>query len=717
MEFDKKSFLCNISNKRVMVMNRAICVCMTTLMTLGACSNSGDNKTTGKMIEKEQIVVANGIMTPEVLNSFGRVSDVQLSPDGERILYGVSYVSIPENSSNRELFTMKIDGSDKRQITKSANSESQARWIEGGKRIVFISSEGGSRQLWAMNSDGSSRVQISNEEGGVNGFIFSPDEKQVILIKEVKFGERVVDKYPDLPKANAQLHSDVMYKHWDEWVETIPHPFIAKFDGNSITDAKDILEGQPFECPTKPHGGIEQLSWSPDGKRLAYSCRKKVGLAYSLSTNTDIYIYNLETNKTTNISEGMMGYDTEPKFSPDGNQIAWLSMERDGYESDLKRLFVMNLSDGSKRNVLPNHDYNIDAFEWSKDSKEMALISCKHAKTHIWHLTLENSSLRQVTEGDFDYESVAMAKDRWVAVRHSLSQPNEIYSINPQTGEAKELSFENVDLLKQINMGRVEERWIETTDKKQMLTWVVYPPNFDPTKRYPAILYCQGGPQNTVSQFFSYRWNLQLMAANGYIVVAPNRRGVPGFGQEWNEQISGDYGGQNMKDYLSAIDAVAAEPYVDNSRLGAVGASYGGFSVYWLAGNHDKRFKAFISHAGIFNLEAQYLETEELWFANWDMGGSYWDKDNAVAQRTYANSPHRFVDKWDTPILCIHGELDYRILASQGMMAFNAAKLRGIPAEMLIFPKENHWIIEPQNSILWQRTFFGWLDKWLKQSK
>ncbi|MGL4411981.1 MAG: alpha/beta fold hydrolase [Bacteroidales bacterium] len=690
---------------------------MTTLLTLGACSNSGDNKTIGKMIEKEQIVVANGIMTPEVLNSFGRVSDVQLSPDGERILYGVSYVSIPENSSNRELFTMKIDGSDKRQITKSANSESQARWIEGGKRIVFISSEGGSRQLWAMNSDGSSRIKISDEEGGVNGFIFSPDEKQVILIKEVKFGERVVDKYPDLPKANAQLHSDVMYKHWDEWVETIPHPFIAKFDGNSITDAKDILEGQPFECPTKPHGGIEQLSWSPDGKRVAYSCRKKVGLAYSLSTNTDIYVYNLETNKTINISEGMMGYDTEPKFSPDGNQIAWLSMERDGYESDLKRLFVMNLSDGSKRNVLPNHDYNIDAFEWSKDSKEMALISCKHAKTHIWHLTLENSSLRQVTEGDFDYESVTMAKDRWVAVRHSLSQPNEIYSINPQTGEAKELSFENVDLLKQINMGRVEERWIETTDKKQMLTWVVYPPNFDPTKRYPAILYCQGGPQNTVSQFFSYRWNLQLMAANGYIVVAPNRRGVPGFGQEWNEQISGDYGGQNMKDYLSAIDAVAAEPYVDNSRLGAVGASYGGFSVYWLAGNHDKRFKAFISHAGIFNLEAQYLETEELWFANWDMGGSYWDKDNAVAQRTYANSPHRFVDKWDTPILCIHGELDYRILASQGMMAFNAAKLRGIPAEMLIFPKENHWIIEPQNSILWQRTFFGWLDKWLKQSK
>ncbi|MGL4994007.1 MAG: alpha/beta fold hydrolase [Bacteroidales bacterium] len=695
-------------------MNKAICVYMTTLMTLGACSSSSDNKTMGRMIEKQEIVVENGVMTPEVLNSFGRLSDVQLSPDGKSILYGVSYVSIPENSSNRELFTMRVDGSDKKQITKSANSESQARWINGGKEIVFISSEGGTRQLWAMNSDGTSRRQISNEEGGVNGFIFSPDEKQVILIKDVKFGERIADKHPDLPKANAQLHSDVMYKHWDEWVESIPHPFIAKFDGERITEAEDILDGQPFECPTKPHGGVEQLSWSPDGKLIAYSCKKKIGLAYSLSTNTDIYIYNLESKRSTNISEGMLGYDTEPKFSPDGTQIAWLSMERDGYESDLKRLFVMNLSEGTKRNVLPKHDYNIDAFQWSSDSKEMALISCKNARTHIWHLELDSSTLRQVTDGDFDYESVAMAKDNWIAVRHSLSQPNEVYSINPNTGEAKELSFENVDILKQINMGRVEERWIETTDNKKMLTWVVYPPDFDPTKSYPAILYCQGGPQNTVSQFFSYRWNLQLMAANGYIVVAPNRRGVPGFGQEWNEQISGDYGGQNMKDYLSAIDAVAAEPFVDSSRLGAVGASYGGFSVYWLAGNHDKRFKAFVSHAGIFNLEAQYLETEELWFANWDMGGAYWDKENSVAQKTYSNSPHRFVDKWDTPILCIHGELDYRILASQGMMAFNAAKLRGLPAELLIYPKENHWIVEPQNSILWQRTFFGWLDKWLK---
>lgn len=695
-------------------MNRATGICVAALMTLGACTGVGEKGESEVIIGKPKVSVKEGLLTPEVLNSFGRLSDLQVSPNGDKLLYGVTYVSIPENRSNRELFTMKSDGTEKRELTKTATSELQARWMEGGTRIAFLSAESGTMQLWAMSAEGESRLQLSFEEEGVSGFLFSPDEKQVILIKEVKVGERITDIYPDLPKANAHLHDDLMYKHWDEWVQSVPHPFLAQFDGKCVTDAVDLLAGEPYECPTKPHGGIEQLDWSPDGTKIVYSCRKKEGLAYSVSTNTDIYLYDIETKRTSNLSEQMMGYDTDPKFSPDGTQIAWISMERDGYESDLKRLFVLDLASGVRRNLLPNHDYNVDAFRWSPSSQDMAILSCRHAETHLWHLDLESLAMRQVTKGPFDYESVDFAGDQWVALRHSLSQPNELYSINPQNGEARELSFENQELLNQLSMGRVEERWIETTDKQKLHSWVVYPPNFDPTQKYPALLYCQGGPQNTVSQFFSYRWNLQLMAANGYIVVAPNRRGVPGFGQAWNEQISGDYGGQNMQDYFSAIDAVAAEPYVDANRLGAVGASYGGFSVYWMAGNHQQRFKAFVAHAGIFNLEAQYLETEEVWFANWDMGGPFWDKSNATAQRTYENSPHRFVDQWDTPILCIHGELDYRILASQGMMAFNAAKLRGIPAEMLIFPTENHWIVQPQNSILWQRTFFHWLDRWLK---
>ncbi len=463
-----------------------------------------------------------------------------------------------------------------------------------------------------------------------------------------------------------------------------------------------------------PFGGIEQLAWSPDSKTIAYTCRKKTGMAYALSTNSDIYLYDIESKKTSNITEGMMGYDINPIFSPDGKYIAWQSMERDGYESDKNRLFVLNIATGDKTYVTENFDYNADFIQWNNDNESLYIISCVEAKTQIFKAYAHTKEIKPVTTGVHDYESFAVVGDKLIALRHSMSQPNEIYSVDANTGKDTQISFENKDILNQITMGKVEERWIPTTDGKKMLTWVVYPPNFDANKKYPALLYCQGGPQSTVSQFWSYRWNLQMMAAKGYIVVAPNRRGLPGFGKEWNEQISGDYGGQNMKDYLSAIDALAKEPFVNADKLGCTGASYGGFSTYWLAGNHHKRFKAFLAHAGIFNLEAQYLETEEMWFANWDLGGSYWDRNNSIAQRSYANSPHRFVDKWNTPIMITHGERDYRILASQGMMAFNAAKLRGIPTRMLIFPDETHWIAQPQNGILFQREFFRWFDQWLK---
>lgn len=695
-------------------MNKVTGYCMAALITMSACSEKQDSSDNSKVIKKAQIEVKDGLLTPEVLNSFGRVSDMQVSPDGKTVLYGVSYVSIPENKSNRELFKISIDGKDKVQLTETAFSEHNARWMKDGKRIAYISSQNGSAQLWIMDSDGLNAKQITNEEGGITGFAFSPDESKVLLIKNIKFGERASDIYPDLPKATGRVVDDLMYKHWDEWVESIPHPFIGEFDGNGVSNVYDILAGEPYECPTKPHGGIEQLAWSPDSKKVAYSCRKKTGMAYSVSTNTDIYLYDLESKRTDNLTDGMMGYDTNPAFSPDGSQLAFLSMERDGYESDKKRLFVIDLNSNNKQYLTESHDYNAEDYIWEKSGKDIIMVSCRNAVTHLWNVNVATKAIRQITDGVYDYEAVAQTANGLIGMRHSMSKPNEIYAINTSNGEATELTFENVDILKQLKLGKVEERWIETTDKKQMLTWVIYPPNFDSTKVYPAILYCQGGPQSTVSQFFSYRWNMQLMAANGYIVVAPNRRGLPGFGQEWLEQISGDYGGQNMKDYLSAIDAVAKESYVDANRLGAVGASYGGFSVYWLAGNHNKRFKAFIAHAGIFNLEQQFLETEEMWFAYWDMGGPYWDKENATAMRTFANSPHRFVDKWDTPILVSHGELDYRILASQGMSAFNAAKLRGIPAEMVVFPDENHWIAQPQNSVLWQRRFFNWLDKWLK---
>jgi dipeptidyl aminopeptidase/acylaminoacyl peptidase len=425
-------------------------------------------------------------------------------------------------------------------------------------------------------------------------------------------------------------------------------------------------------------------------------------------------VYNTETGKTVNITEGMMGYDLQPSFSPDGNSIAWVSQERDGYESDKKRLFIADANGGNKKYMTADFDYNVDGFQWNADSKSIYFIACKEAVTHIWTINADKQ-IRRITTGQYNYVSMEAADNgNMIAVRQSMMHPSEVFAVNQQTGEATEISFENKAVFDKMAVGKVEPRTITTTDGKKMLAWVIFPPNFDPNKKYPALLYCQGGPQSTVSQYWSYRWNFQIMAANDYIVIAPNRRGLPGFGQEWLEQISGDYGGQNMKDYLSAIDDIAKEPYIDKDHLGAVGASYGGFSVYWLAGNHNKRFKAFVSHAGIFNLEQQYLETEEMWFANWDMGGAYWDKSNAVAQKTFATSPHRYIDKWDTPILVTIGELDYRVPMSQGLGAFNAAKLRGIPAEMLIFPDENHWIVKPQNGVLFQRVFFRWLDKWLK---
>lgn len=683
-----------------------------------ACGSGKDSKekdeAAAPLIEKATVKITDGLMTPEALYSFGRISEAVVSPDKSKILYGVTYVSIEQNKTNRELFTMNIDGSGNKQITKTPTSENSAVWVKNGSKIAFLSSEGGSSQIWEMNPDGSDRVKISDVDGGVNGFSYSPDEKKILYIKNVKFGERTSDIYPDLPKASGRIIDDLMYKHWSEWIEEIPHSFVADYDGSKLSNDRDILEGEPYECPMLPFGSIEQLAWSPDSKTIAYTCRKKTGMAYALSTNSDIYLYEIDSKKTSNITDGMMGYDINPVFSLDGKYVAWQSMERDGYESDKNRLFVMNLATGDKTYVTEGFDYNTDFIQWNNDNQSLYIISCVEAKTQIFKAYIHTKEIKPVTEGVHDYESFSLAGDKLIALRHSMSQPNEIYSVDANTGEATQISFENKEILNQITMGKVEERWIPTTDGKKMLTWVVYPPNFDPNKKYPALLYCQGGPQSTVSQFWSYRWNLQMMAAKGYIIVAPNRRGLPGFGKEWNEQISGDYGGQNMKDYLSAIDALAKEPFVNADKLGCTGASYGGFSTYWLAGNHNKRFKAFLAHAGIFNLEAQYLETEEMWFANWDLGGSFWDRNNSIAQRSYANSPHRFVDKWDTPIMITHGEFDYRILASQGMMAFNAAKLRGIPTRMLIFPDETHWIAQPQNGILFQREFFRWFDQWLK---
>ena len=697
-------------------MNKFAClILIMVLLTAWACKRENKaSEVKAPLVTKNVIKVQGDLMTPEVLWSFGRLSEPAVSPDKKTILYGVTWYSIEQNKGNRELFLIDTDGKNCRQITHTPFSENQAEWSADGNKIRFMSTESGSMQLWEMASDGSNRIQLTDITDGISGYRFSPDEKKLLYTADVAADKPLQDLYKDLPKATGKIYNDYMYRHWDTWVESYSHVFVTDVNGQMIKGGTDILKGEAYECPLQPFGGMEQITWSPDCKTIAYTCRKKKGLAYTLSTNSDIYLYQLENGITTNLTEGMMGYDVAPVYSPDGTKLAWQSMERDGYESDKNRLFVYDFNSKARTDFSKNFDQSAEGLIWSEDNKSIFFISDFHATDEIYQLTLSDGRIRKITEGIHNYTGVISAGNNLIATRVSMSSPAEIFSVDPISGKDTQLTFEDKDILDQLALGKVKQRWMRTTDNKMMLTWVIYPPHFDSTKVYPTLLYCEGGPQSTVSQFWSYRWNFQMMAASGYIIVAPNRRGLPGFGKEWNEQISGDYGGQNMKDYLSAIDEMCKEKYVNKNKLGCIGASYGGFSVYWLAGNHNKRFKAFIAHDGMFNLEAQYLETEEMWFANWDLGGSFWDKNNKVAQRSYATSPHKFVQNWDAPILVIHGGLDFRISYTQGMQAFDAALLKGIPAEFLFFPNENHWVLKPQNGILWQRTFYNWLDRWLK---
>ncbi len=697
-------------------------------------------------IGKQNITVSEGRMTPEALWAMGRIGNYAASPDGQHIVYQVGYYSVKHNKSHHVLYMMNADGSGKKLLTESSKNETDAQWLDN-ETIAFLT--GG--EVWSMKCDGSARKQLSQTKGEVEGYKFSPDGTKVILLKSIPYHGSIKENPSDLPKATGRLVTDLMYRHWDHYVETIQHPFVAEVTADGISStAIDILEGEPFECPMEPFGGIEQLDWSKDSKQIAYTCRKKTGVAYSISTDSDIYLYNIGTRETKNLCKpanykdpavdptktlktqsvnseenlkNLPGYDQNPKFSPDGKYVAWLSMSRDGYESDRQRLCCYNLATGDRQFLTESFDSHVDDFCWSDNTKDAQIyfIGVWHATENLYSINWKGE-VKQLTNTWADFGSIQMMNNgkQLLAERHSYTAPADLYLVTPNSKKPEktilsQITEENKHILDQLGKPSVQQRWVKTTDGHEMLTWIILPPNFDETKKYPTLLFCEGGPQSPVSQFWSYRWNFFIMASQGYIIVAPNRHGLPGFGQEWLEEISGDWTGQCMKDYMSAIDDATTLPYVDKDRLGCVGASFGGFSVYYLAGHHEGRFKCFIAHDGAFNLEAMYTETEENWFSNWEYDDAYWNKDQtANARRTYANSPHRFVDKWDTPILCIHGEKDYRINATQGMSAFNAARMRGIEAQLLIFPDENHWVLKPQNGILWQRTYFNWLDRWLK---
>lgn len=721
-------------------MNKGLVIAMTAALLTGSTAVDAQDVNIGK----SNIVLSSDVMTPEALWAMGRIASVKPSPDGKNIVYQVGYYSVKENKGHQVLRVMDATGKNDRLLTTSAKSESDPIWLDNNT-IAYLS--GG--QLWTMNANGGNRKQLTHSDLDIEGFKFSPNKKQVVLIKSIPYYGTIAKNPDDLDKTTGLLINDMNYRHWDHYVQTNTHPFLAEVTAAGVSEGVDIMEGEPFESPVAPFGGIEQIDWSKDSKKIAYTSRKKEGVQYAISTDTDIYLYDIASKTTINLckpagyqepkidatksmrnqevnhqaGDMQVGYDVNPQFSPDGKYIAWQSMKNNGYESDRNRLCVMDIATGKKTYVTEKFDSNVDGFIWAANSKDLYFIGCWHACINIYQTNLKGD-IKQLTEGQHDYASIDLLGStgkQLVALRHSMSAPNDIFVVTPSKKEKAstqtQISFENKQIFDQLALANVTDRWVKTTDGKDMQVWIITPPHFDPNKKYPTLLYCEGGPQSPVSQFWSFRWNFQMMAANGYVIVAPNRRGLPGYGSQWNEQISGDWTGQCMNDYLSAIDdAVANLPYVDKDRLGAVGASFGGFSVYYLAGHHNKRFKCFISHDGAFNLESMYTDTEEAWFSNWEYDDAYWNKDRtAAARKTYENSPHLNVDKWDTPILCIHGEKDYRINATQGMGAFNAARLRGIPAQLLLFPDENHWVLKPQNGILWQRTFKNWLDQWLKK--
>jgi dipeptidyl aminopeptidase/acylaminoacyl peptidase len=580
-------------------------------------------------------------------------------------------------------------------------------------RIAYISDKSGSTQIWTMKSNGSEQTQVSNIEGGINSFETDAKGGKVMFTKDVKLDETPNEKYPDLPLANVHIANDLMYRHWNTWHDyAYSHVFWANIVNGKIGEVTDIIKDEKFDSPLSPYFEGNEVSISPDGRYIAYTCKKLSGKQYAESTNSDVYIFDTQNNKTINVSEGIEGYDKCPVFSPDSKQIAWQSMSTPGYESDIEKLMVADVDGNHRKCLSDNLDQSVTNITWNTDGKIIYFISGVKATFQVYSVNISTGVIRQITSGMHDYNSISLSNNGvLVGEKMSMSLANEIFKIDVKKGTETQLSFTNKNIYDNIKMGKVLEKWVRTTDNKQMLTYVILPPDFDSTKRYPALLFCNGGPQSAVSQFFSYRWNFQIMAANGYVIIAPNRRGTPTFGSEWLKQISGDYGGQNMDDYLSATDAVAKEPYVDANRLGAVGPSYGGYSIYYLAGHHNKRFKAFIAHCGMFNLESQFASTEEYFFVNHDLGGAYWQTPKP---KSYQFSPHLFVQNWDTPIMMITGEKDFRIPYTESLQAFNAAQLRGVPSRLLVFPDETHFVVKPQNAILWQREFFGWLDKWLK---
>ena len=686
------------------------------LLASACCGKTEKNETMQQIdtaLTSEEI--AAGVFTPEVMYKMGRVGSSSLSPNGSAAVLTISYYSVPENRSETALYLVTPTDGTPRRITDAAGRDTDPEWSGDGRTIFFLSDRSGDSQIWSIGADGTEIRQISDLRGGIESFGVAPTGDKVFYVQKVKVSGRTsADLHPDMPESRALIYDDLMVRHWNYWDRgEYSHIFITELRDGRVQEGRDIMPGEAWDAPMSPYFENSEIAWSNNGQMLAYTSKKMMGRQYALSTDSDIYLYELESGTTRNLTEGMVGYDKYPVFSPDDSRIAFTSMERPGNEADKERVFIVDLATGGKNYLTPDFDYNGHGLVW-EDDETLLFIAPMEATHQVCRVGMDGR-VEVITSGDHDINAISLADKRLLAEVTRIDMATELFNIDPATGAMEQLTRVNAHVYDNVAMGRVEKRWIPTTDGKRMLTWVIYPPNFNSAEKYPALLYCQGGPQSVVSQAWSFRWNFQLMASQGYIVVAPNRRGLPSFGQEWLDQISGDYSGQNIRDYLSAIDAVSAEPFVDRDRLGCVGASYGGYSSFYLAGVHNKRFKAFIAHCGIFNFESMYGSTEELFFPTNDYGGPYWDKNNRVAQRSYANSPHKLVANWDTPILIIAGMLDYRVPYTQSLEAFTAARVQEIPSRLILFENEAHQVFKPQNAIVWNREFFGWLDKWVKR--
>lgn len=651
---------------------------------------------------------AQRLLTPEALWELGRVGTVGISPDGSYTLYRVTKTDLKTEKNTSALYLLN----NKTGASEAAGFFGDRSFIQWDKNGIYANDKEGN--IWLTKDRGASWVSIASGYKDAETIRISPNGRYVAFSKHVTVHKVDGNKvYNDVPNTTAQVYTDLNFRHWDTWYDgKVSHLFVAPL--KEAAAARDLLEGMPYDCPTKPFGGTEDYVWSPDSDFLVYVTKKKSGKEYAVSTNTDIYMYNIAGGHTSNLSEGMMGYDLAPQFNSTGTRLAWLSMARDGFEADKNDIIVYDFKTAVRQNLTQHWDGTVDGgFRWDNNDARIYFNATVRGTSQLFEVTATpKRTVRQLTAGQHDITGITgQYQDNIIVTKTDMNRAAEIFNVNLKTRQITPLSHANDDAYAGIARSEVRMRMVKTTDGREMGVWVIYPPNFDSTKKYPTLLYCQGGPQSAVSQFYSVRWNFQLMAANGYIVVAPNRRGLPGWGVEWNEAISKDWGGQAIRDYLSAIDDVSRESYVDKNRLGAVGASYGGYSVFMLAGVHNNRFKTFIAHCGLFDMRSWYGTTEEMWFANWDLGGNYWDHPDLKAYTAF--NPSDYVARWNTPMLIIQGGLDFRVPAEQGLQAFKAAQLKGLKSKLLYFPNENHWVLHAHNGLVWQREFFGWLKETL----